>query len=78
MDASCEESVFGIVPGEWNGAQWSTLGDGTSGTVSTLTTDDDATAPASYAGSDFISAGNVVVNRIGAWRCTAALGAAQP
>lgn len=47
----------------WNGSNWGTLGDGTSGFVEAITT----TPTAIYIGGNFALAGNTTVNRIAKW-----------
>ncbi|EZH74674.1 hypothetical protein ATO12_12975 [Aquimarina atlantica] len=47
----------------WNGSNWGTLGDGTSGFVEAITT----TSTAVYIGGNFALAGNTTVNRIAKW-----------
>jgi hypothetical protein len=56
---------------KWNGISWSPLvgsgGVGTSGVVSALTTYDDGTGAALYAGGDFLQAGGIEVWRVAKW-----------
>ncbi|WP_438422332.1 PQQ-dependent sugar dehydrogenase [Aquimarina macrocephali] len=47
----------------WNGSNWGTLGDGTSGFVEAITT----TPTTIYIGGNFALAGNTTVNRIAKW-----------
>lgn len=47
----------------WNGSNWGTLGDGTSGFVQAITSD----ANDIYVGGNFAIAGNMTVNRIARW-----------
>ena len=55
----------------WDGSSWSKVGSGLSpfGSfgVSALTTFDDGSGPALYAGGDFVTAAGVTVNRIARW-----------
>jgi hypothetical protein len=59
--------------GKWDGTQWSTLGNGVSGTplpkVSALTVFDDGADPALYAGGGFFRAGSVSAEQIAKWHC---------
>ncbi|MBO3117903.1 PQQ-dependent sugar dehydrogenase [Winogradskyella sp. DF17] len=47
----------------WDGTNWGSLGDGTSGFVEAITTTSDAV----YVGGNFGEAGNITVNRIAKW-----------
>jgi len=55
----------------WDGTEWSPLegpaGNGVDGIVEALTTYDDGTGPALYAGGYFTGAGGVTANRIAKW-----------
>ena len=53
----------------WDGTQWSALGAGVSGLVSSLSVFDDGSGsgPALYAGGQFTSAGDVEANHIARW-----------
>jgi hypothetical protein len=56
---------------KWDGTEWSPLegpaGNGMNNRVNALTTYDDGTGPALYAGGSFITAGGVTANRIAKW-----------
>ena len=52
---------------KWDGASWSPLSTGLSGTNYALTVFDDGSGPALYAGGDFSTAGGIQANGIARW-----------
>lgn len=56
---------------KWDGSNWSPLGPGLSGSVSSLVVFDDGTGPALYAGGSFSAAGGLATNHIAKWDGTA-------
>ena len=51
----------------WDGAGWSSLGNGLTDSVTALAVHDDGDGPALYAAGLFLSAGGVLTNRIARW-----------
>jgi len=57
--------AYGIA--RWDGASWSSVGDGTDGPIFALTVFDDGSGPALYAGGSFLMAGEVEAKKIARW-----------
>ena len=51
----------------WDGKNWSALGEGTNGFINSMAVFDDGSGPALYVGGGFVEAGGVKANKIARW-----------